>query len=151
MSTHLLKEILHVLRAILHRLDAGASPSAQGGFTFSVGPTRPKETTTMPLDLTITTEQKVHVTANPVTAAGKPAKVDGPVTFTTVTGDVTIEASDATSATIVSGANGDSTVSVSADADLGAGVETITDTITVHVTDPKATSLGLVADAPVAK
>ena len=158
MRDHQVREILQLIKDILRRLDtivcqlAGdASPSAQGGFTYSVGPVGPKESSLMPLDVSIDTTQKVRVAANPVTASGKAAKVDGPVTFTVATGDVTIAPSDATSVFLVSGANGDSTVTVSADADLGPGVTTITDTITLHVTDGQATALGLVADKPIAK
>jgi hypothetical protein len=37
---------------------------------------------------------------------------------------------------------------VSADADLGAGVQTIEDAVTIHVANPLAARLGLSADPP---
>ena len=105
----------------------------------------------MPLELTLTNEEKIKVTASPVTTTGKPAAVDGVVDFTVSVGDCSIERIDALSVFIVSGGPGDSTVVVSADADLGSGVQTISDALTIHVTGALAAALGLMADAPIAK
>lgn len=59
---------------------------------------------------------------------------------------------DGLGAFLVSGSLvGDSQFQVSADADLGAGVITISDTVVLTVTAPLASSLGIVADAPVNK
>lgn len=104
------------------------------------------------LDLTITNEEKVRVQCVPVTAAGNPAPLDGDVAFEVVIGSCTVERVDATTVFIVSGdLPGDCQLTVSADADLGEGVEPISDVITVHVEGAQAASLGLVADEPVLK
>lgn len=100
-------------------------------------------------EVTLTSEQKVKVTLTPTTATGKPAQVDGQATFEVVSGDATVENIDLLSAYIISGdAAGTSVISVSADVDLSEGVQTITDSITVTVTDPLASNLGLTISAP---
>lgn len=100
-------------------------------------------------EIALTSEQKVKVTLAPKTATGKPSSLDGAATFEVVSGDVSIENIDELSAYIISGdAAGTSVVSVSADADLGEGVVTITDSITVTVSDPLAANLGLVVGTP---
>jgi len=102
------------------------------------------------MDISITSEQKVHIKLNPVTATGKPASLDGVATFTVSAGDATVEVdSDGLGATLISGdAAGTSVVDISADVDLSAGVTTITESINLIVTDPQASSLGLIVDAP---
>lgn len=109
----------------------------------------------MPLDLTLTTEQKQHVKLAPKTAAGKDAALDGVPVWAVVSGSGTVVPdADGLGAFIVSTDEVDSVVtvySVSADADLGSGVDTITDTITLTTTHANAAALGLVADTPVAK
>lgn len=120
----------------------------RGSFRFNIGPVGRKGTTDM-VEITLTNEQKVKVTATPVTATGKPAPVDGAVVFTVQAGDCTVNELDDFSAEIVSGDNpGDSVILVSADADLGDGVETVADTVTVHVEGARAASLGLTVGAP---
>ncbi len=99
--------------------------------------------------ITITNEQKVLVTLDPKTAAGAPASIDGNATFEVTSGDATVEVVDATSAWLISGTNvGNSTISVSADADLGEGVATLTDTIDLAVVSAAASTLALVAGTP---
>ena len=121
-----------------------------GTFNYSVTVTN-KETRPM-LELTITNEQKVKVRCVPVTATGNPAALDGPVNFTVESGTGTVEPVDDTSAYLVSGDGpGDTIYMVTADADLGSGVENIADTITLHVEGARAANLGLVADAAEAK
>lgn len=109
----------------------------------------------MPLDLTLTTEQKQHLKLTPKTAAGKDAPLDGAPVWSVISGNGTVVPDDdGLGAFIVSTDDVDSTPTifqVSADADLGSGVETISDTITLTSTAPNASSLGLVADTPVAK
>lgn len=102
------------------------------------------------MDIQITSDQKVHIKLNPVTATGKPASLDGAASFTVSSGDATIEAdADGLGATLISGDTaGTSVVDVSADVDLGPGVSTITESINLIVTDPQASSLGLIVDAP---
>ena len=102
------------------------------------------------MELTFTSEQKVTVTANPVTAAGNPAPIDGGLVVAVVSGDGTAVQDPATplSVTLVSGTKGDTVYSVSGDADPGTGVQTLTELVTVHVVDPFAASFGLTAGAP---
>jgi len=104
----------------------------------------------MATEITITREQKVHVKLNPKTAAGNDAKLDGAASFTPTSGDSTaVVDADGLGAFLVSGDTvGDSTFNVEADADLGAGVRTISEQVILHVTDAEAAALGLTVDAP---
>lgn len=103
----------------------------------------------MPSELTMTTEEKTLITAEPMTEAGNPATVDGAVVFSVTSGNCTVQAVDALSAYVVSGpAPGDSQIAVQADADLGAGVVHISDTVLVHVTSATAESLSLTIAEP---
>lgn len=103
------------------------------------------------LEIKLTNEQKVTVSLTPVTATGKPATLDGKPTWK-VDGDgkSSVSASeDGLSAVIVSADTpGDTLIVVSADADLGEGVETITDAIRVTVEGARAQSLGLSVGTP---
>ena len=104
--------------------------------------------------ITITNEQKVEVTLAPVTEAGNPATLDGvPVWAVVEGGDATLEvAADGLSAFLVSGAaDVTSQITVTADADLGEGIVTLTDTIDLAVVAAAASQLGLVAAAPILK
>lgn len=105
------------------------------------------------LELTITDEQKVNVTLAPTTDAGSPAKLDGAPAWEVTSGDATVTpAADGLSADLVSGAiAGDSVITVTADADLGQGVTTITEVITLHVIDPQASNLNAKAGVPTPK
>lgn len=101
----------------------------------------------MPLNLAITNEEKINVTLNPVTANGNPATVDGAPVWS-VEGDATLEvAADGLSAYLISGAAGASTVTVTADADLGEGVVTLSDVIALNVIPAGAAALGFTAGA----
>ncbi len=104
----------------------------------------------MPLALKITNEQKVAVTLTPKTDAGKPVKVDGKPTWEVISGDSKVTPSDdGLSATLVSGDDpGDTEILVKADADLGEGVEEISDTIRLSVIGAAAKNLGLTAGTP---
>lgn len=94
--------------------------------------------------VTTTSEEKILVTLNPVTAAGNPAQVDGTPSWVVVSGDATIEPStDGLSCYLISGTVGNSVITVTADADLGEGVREITDTIDYAVVSAEASSLGL--------
>jgi hypothetical protein len=105
------------------------------------------------LEVNLTNEEKVNVTLHPVTSTGKPATVDGVPTWAVVAGTGTTEpASDGMSCFIISSdAPGDTDVQVEADADLGAGVTTITDLVRAHVAGAQAEALGVTADTPVPK
>lgn len=130
-------------------------------FNWSVGMAVNKQTERKNnmLELVITNEQKIQVTLTPVTATGKPAQLDGAATFEVIDGDAKVEpvlddagATIPNTAWIVSGdLPGDSQIMVSADVDLGEGVETISDIIKLTVAGAKAVSLGLTVGSPVAK
>jgi hypothetical protein len=101
-----------------------------------------------------TDEEKVRIRAVPVTPSGNAAQLDGPLSVMRVGGDATAEmdAGDPLAFWLISGpAPGVSTFQVSADADLGEGVVTIADIVELRVAGAKASSLGLVAEAPVPK
>jgi hypothetical protein len=103
----------------------------------------------MPLELAITSEEKIHVSLDPKTQSGKPATLDGTPTWEVISGNGTVVADEnGLGAYLVSGDAVDTVVyRVSADADLGQGVRTIEDTITVTVTNAEAAALGLTAGA----
>lgn len=103
--------------------------------------------------ITITNEEKVQVTLAPTTAAGNPATLDGAPVWTVTEGDATLDvAVDGLSAFLISGdANKNSKITVTADADLGEGVVTLTDTIDLAVVAASANALGLVVATPVLK
>ncbi len=124
------------------------------GFHYRFGLVALKERNTMPVEITLTNEQKVRATITPVTATGKPAPLDGKPSISVSSGDSTIAnvSEDGLSFDIVSSDSpGDTVVLVEADADLGSGVETIADTIRVIVIGARAQSLGLTLGTPEAK
>jgi len=108
------------------------------------------------LEVSCTNEEKVKIGLSPVTPGGKPVPLDGPIALSVQSGDGTAAQVDkdgnplpANEFYAVSGDNpGDTTILVSADADLGAGVETISDIVLLHVAGAKAQSLGLSAGSP---
>lgn len=102
----------------------------------------------MALNIACSNEEKVPVTASPVTATGKPAQVDGALTITVLSGEGTFEQDPAFPLVFkaVSGDNpGETVYLVEADADLGAGITTISDTVTLAVASATAASFGLAA------
>ena len=103
----------------------------------------------MPLNIVLTTEQKITVALAPTTAAGNAATLDGAPVWA-VEGDATLSvAEDGLSAEIISGGVGISTVTVTADADLDEGeLREISDVIAVNVVAPEAAGLGLSAGEP---
>lgn len=105
------------------------------------------------VEVKITNEQKIPVSLAPVTATGKPAKLDGAPKWSRISGDSeVVPSSDGLSADLVSSDTpGDTVFLVEADADLGEGVETISDTITLHVEGARAANLGLVVGDAVPK
>lgn len=126
-------------------------------FEFSIGAAQLKNKRSSKMNISITTEQKVNVKIVPVTSTGKPAKLDGKPTWTKLSpqdpdGATLVVAADGLSAFLVSSdVIGDTVFQVDADADLGAGVETISAQITLSVVDAQASSLGLTADSPIPK
>ncbi len=113
----------------------------------------------MPLTFTLSNEQKVTgVTINPTTSTGKPSSIEpGSLETHIIDGNPNatgmVEADGSLS--FISGdgdaALGATTFVVSGDADLGAGVETISDTVTINVTGANAKNLGLTGGTVVAK
>jgi hypothetical protein len=130
----------------------GHKPKERVRFGWKVGMPVNKSKN-MPLDLSITNEQKIQVTLNPVTATGRPAKVDGAPQWSVITGGATLDvAADGLSAFLVSADDpGDTEFLVKADANLGDGVEEISDTIRLSVAGANAANLGLVAGTAVPK
>lgn len=104
----------------------------------------------MPLNIALTTEEKILVTLNPLTVAGNPATVDGEPVWTVSEGDATLDIlPGALSAYVVSGSAGASLVTVTADADLDAGeLRELSDVIAVTVVAAEAASFGFNAGTP---
>lgn len=108
----------------------------------------------MPLAIACTSEEKVPVTAVPVTKTGRPARLDGPLTVTVQSGTGTVVQSPTNplSFDVVSGDEpGDTVYVVKGDADLGAGVVELSDTVTLTVGGANASNIGLTAAAAVPK
>lgn len=108
----------------------------------------------MPIDVNITNEEKVKVTAAPVTSTGRPAQLDGALTVSVVSGDSTFtqDAAEPNSVFLVSSDTPGTTIYlIEADADLGAGIVFIQDTVAIHVAGAMAAALGLTVGAPEAK
>ncbi len=100
------------------------------------------------VEVPLTNEQKVRFTASPTTASGSPASLDGNLGAVVDSGDATVEPGAGSLDVVVRpgpGFLGDVTGRIQGDADLGAGVETIEETFTLHVTSARAANLGVVA------
>ncbi len=127
----------------------------KGRFVFNIG--RPILKTEggekIMLELNCTNEEKIHVSVHPVTLAGNPVTLDGPVAITVQSGDGAVEVDpEGMGFSLISGSTpGDTAYLISADADLGEGVENIAEVIVLHVAGAKATNLGLTAEVPVLK
>jgi len=123
-------------------------------FEWGVGlvNTKPPKKENM-LALKITNEQQIPVTLTPKTDTGKPAKLDGKPTWEVVDGEATVTVSeDGLSAMLISSDDpGDTEFMVKADADLGEGIEEVSDIIKLTVAGATAKNLGLSAGAPEAK
>ena len=117
------------------------------------GLVQPKERNTMPAAIELTNEQKVKATLNIVTDTGKPAKVDGAPAWVVVSGNSqVVVAEDGLSADLISSDDpGDTIIMVKADANLGEGVEELSDTITLTVVGATAKNLGITLGTPEAK
>lgn len=102
------------------------------------------------MEIKITNEQKVGVTLTPKTDTGKPAKLDGVPTWDILSGNSTIEvADDGMSATLISGDDpGDTEIIVKADADIGEGVEELSDVLKLSVVGATAKNLGITVGTP---
>lgn len=105
------------------------------------------------VEVKITNEQKVKVTLAPKTATGNPATLDGKPSWEVTEGDATVAVDeDGMGAFLISGDSAsESKIMVSADADLGEGVETVSQEISLVVTLANASDLGLSVGTPEAK
>jgi hypothetical protein len=113
-------------------------------FGFKIGVPQGKNKR-MPVEISITNEQKVKATLTPVTDTGKPAKLDGAPAWAVISGNSqVVVAEDGLSADLISSDDpGDTVILVKADADVGEGVEEISDTITLKVVGATAKNLGV--------
>jgi len=126
-------------------------PKSKGRFHYRFGLPERKQTNggNVMVEIGVTNEEKVLVTVSPTTHAGKPAVLDGPVTVAVQSGDGTATQVDDKSFYLNSGENpGDTVFVVSADADIGAGVELISEVIVLHVAGAKAANLGITFGVP---
>jgi hypothetical protein len=148
--TKLVRDVMAAISSFLDAETFQFVPSTV--FSFSVGNPTLKEPH-MPLEISCTDEQKVHVGVHPVTLKGKPVKLDGPITVAVQSGDGTFEVdADGYGFFAISGDDpGDTAYLVNGDADLGPGTQTIADVVILHVADAQAANLGIAADAPVLK
>jgi hypothetical protein len=112
------------------------------------------------MDIKSTTEEMVPIIINPTTKAGKPAELDGPATLSIVSGGATVrQATDEEiqgtpgliGFVVSEDTAGVSVFQVSADADLGEGVATITDGGSYTYNSPLAENLGLTNGVAVPK
>lgn len=157
---HLLRIILAILREtevnnvqrhgeLLRALRQGRK---RVSFGFKVGVPQLKKRKHM-LEITITNEEQVKVSLAPRTDAGRPAKLDGSPAWTVTSGNSqVVVAEDGLSADLISSDDpGVTEVTLKADADIGEGVEELTDTIVLTVTSANAKNLGLSAGTPTPK
>jgi len=125
----------------------GCCPRRSAGLAFKFGVATKKKRKPMPVVVSITNEQKIKAGLTPTTGGGKPAQLDpnNPPKWSVISGDSTVVPSaDGLSADLVSSDTpGDTVYLVEADADLGDGVETLSDTIKLSVLGALAQNLGL--------
>lgn len=106
----------------------------------------------MPLSVSSSIEQNYKINIAPATGKGKPSKIEPGSVAVSVNGNGGFTIDGDTGVTLQSeDVGGQSIYTISADADLGAGVVTISDTIEYTYTDVQAASLGLSDGGPVDK
>jgi len=134
---------------IFHNSGHGKGRRKAAGFHFKFGLPKKKERN-MPTTVSITNEQKVKVTLTPVTETGKPAKLDGSPSWAVVSGNSqVVVAEDGLSADLISADDpGETQILIKADADIGEGVEEISDVITLTVIGATAKNLGITVGTP---
>jgi hypothetical protein len=98
----------------------------------------------------LTDSQKVKLSIAPVSAAGNPAQVESVAWAVSDSDILTLEvAEDGLSCVVLTtGSIGGAQVSVSADADLGDGVEELVGTLEISVVGGAAVALGITAGQP---
>jgi hypothetical protein len=101
--------------------------------------------------LSLSTVQKVLISIKPVDKKGNPAKVDGiPVWDVSVKGIVALfPAPDGMECDVIGVSPGGVQVNVQADANLDAGIKTITGTLDVQVTPAEAVGFAIQTEAVV--
>ena len=105
----------------------------------------------MPQELALTTEYMVMASIAPVTPGGDPASVDGEPVWDVTSGEGSIAEltpPDPMKRWLSAEASGDVVFTVTADADMGAGVVTLADTFLLHFSNPMAAQLGASLGAP---
>lgn len=138
-------KVCKLFRLIDRLLDDLCPPATRLDLRFGLPePKQVKPNNTM-TEIKITNAQKVKVTLNPVSQSGKPVELDGTPSWSVQSGDSTVEpAEDGKSAYLISSdVPGVTEIVVTADADLGEGVEEIAAGVILTVEGEKATSLGL--------
>ncbi|MCS6828331.1 MAG: hypothetical protein NZ553_17075 [Caldilinea sp.] len=115
------------MRTTIERILADLKPLwRERGKEFTYRWTFGRQTFVEGLMARITNEQQVKVTVRPLTAAGRPARIDGEVEFISTDENVaTISRIDAMSAMVISGNPGVTQIVATFDADLGEGVRPV--------------------------
>jgi hypothetical protein len=100
--------------------------------------------------LILTNSQEVDLAIQPLDARGKPAQVDGvPVwTNSAPTKASLVVSADGLSCIVKALDNGSVQIGVSADADLGTGVKTITGLLDIEIVSGQAVTMGIIAGTP---
>jgi len=141
-----------VLGAII--LYAGIQIGKHKHLRFAYRICRPERKVAM-LELNCSKEEKIKVTVYPITLGGRSAQIqEGSLELEVTYGSGTcpLVENEGLAFWLVSGdIPEDVGFLVKADADLGEGIETISEMIVLHVSDVKAVNLGLVAESPVPK
>jgi len=122
----------------------------KGWFDYRIGLVQLKTKGKDMLNVSLENTQQINITLTPRTLKGKPAKIDGKPEWSVESGDSTCTvADDGLSALLVtSDAIGDTVFLVTADVDLGEGIKTIEDRITLSVTEAQAATLGFTLGEP---
>jgi len=148
------KDLRSAEKRLADLITRGIRPTqARFDWAISLVTTKPEPEDRGPMEIKITNEQMVRVKLTPKTDTGKPAKLDGKPTWEIISGDSTIEVDDdGLGANLISAdLPGDTEIIVKADADIGEGVEEISDIIKLSVVAATAKNLGIAASPPVAK
>ncbi len=137
-------------RLLIEEILALVKPLPAVGFVFTVE--LEGEITEGAKHINMTNSQQLTATIQPVDAKGQPALVDGvPVWASSDETIITVAASDDGMSAVVAavGPLGDAKVSVTADADLGAGVSAIFGTLDVSITQGQAVGFKITTSDPV--
>lgn len=124
-------------------------PGQAAEIEWSIGPVTPNAIGGSDVVFILTNEQKVPLAVAFKTAAGHQAVVDGVPVWSTDGDAIALDvAADGLSAVARAVADGDAVVTVAADADLGAGVQSITGSLAIRVVEPSAAVVEITPGAP---